>query len=367
MRLRRILPSLALVCVLVLAGCSGGGLNNSTAGTGNGNSTLITTPTVTPTDTTTQTATATPTETATVQTPPSTPTTTPTPTTTATPTATSTATPTATTTPTTTPTATPTSTPTATPTATVTPTPKPSAFSSIEGGTVRTATVVRVIDGDTFEVRFKNGETDTVRLIGVDTPEPIISNMDPSEYGIPDTTAGQDWLLRWADEASNYATTKLEGKQVRVVTDPQSDERGYYGRLLAYVYINYENFGKQLLERGLARVYTGGEFVLEDEYLSIEADAQAANRGLWSFEKTTTPTATPTPVPTDGGEDDDGSDGGAGVNYPPPSNDGAPGDRYDCGDFDDPAVAQQWFEAHNPKEDPSGLDSDGDSEACESL
>lgn len=234
-----------------------------------------------------------------------------------------------------------------------------SASSPIEGGTVRIATVVQVTDGDTFEVRFKNGETDTVRLIGVDTPEPIISNMDPSEYGIPDTTIGRDWLLRWANEASHYATTELEGEQVRVVTDPKSENRGYYGRLLAYVYFDGESFGAQLLERGLARVYTGGEFAREDEYLNIEADAQAANRGLWGFEEDTTPT----PVPED--RSSEGNNGDSGVTYPPPSNDGAPGDKYDCSDFDNQSIAQKWFESHNPDQDPSGLDGNNDGQACE--
>ena len=38
-------------------------------------------------------------------------------------------------------------------------------------GTEWTVTVTRVIDGDTIEARFPNGEVDTIRLLGVDTPE----------------------------------------------------------------------------------------------------------------------------------------------------------------------------------------------------
>lgn len=231
-----------------------------------------------------------------------------------------------------------------------------------DGGETRTATVIDVVDGDTVDVRFPDGTVETIRLIGVDTPETAEQYMDPSEYGIPNSPQGRDWLLMWGKNAKEFATQRLAGEKITVVFDPESERRGYYGRLLAYVYIDGENFGKQLLTRGLARVYTGGSFTLEEEYLDIKADAQTANRGLWGFKGTTTPTATPTPAPNDGNDDDDGS---GGVNYPPPSNDGAPGDRYDCSDFDDPAVAQQWFEAHNPEEDPSGLDSDGDGQACE--
>jgi micrococcal nuclease len=235
-------------------------------------------------------------------------------------------------------------------------------LSPIEGGETRTATVIDVVDGDTVDVRFANGTVETVRLIGVDTPETAQRYMDPAEYGIPDTPQGRDWLLMWGKNAKQFATQRLAGEQVTVVFDPAGDRRGYYGRLLAYIYTDGQNFGKALLKNGLARVYTGAEFALEDTYLTLEAEAQTENVGLWGFEGDTTPTPTATPSPSD---DDDDSDANGGVNYPPPSYDGAPGDKYDCGDFNDPAVAQQWFEAHNPKEDPSGLDGNGDGQACE--
>lgn len=216
---------------------------------------------------------------------------------------------------------------------------------------------MRVVDGDTLEVEFASGETDTVRLVGVDTPETAEQYMNPSEYNVPDTPQGRDWLLMWGDRASAFATEQLVGEQVQVVTDPESDERGGFGRLLAYIYHDGENFGKQLLERGLARVYTDGEFSLESEYLDIESTAQANNRGLWGFEGDTS-TATPTPTDTPA------SDGGSG-DLPPPSNDPDASDPYDCSDFDSQEQAQQVLEQDSS--DPSGLDSDDDGTACESL
>ena len=54
-----------------------------------------------------------------------------------------------------------------------------------------------------MEVELADGSTDTVRLIGVDTPETTLSRVDPPEYeGIPDTTAGRDWLYNWGQRAS---------------------------------------------------------------------------------------------------------------------------------------------------------------------
>lgn len=346
MRHRSILFAVALACLLVLAGCSSSPAGNNTTGTTMEQPTAATsTHTQTPltTATTTPTATASPTATATA-----TPSPTATPTRTATPTATPTSTPTAT------PTATPTPTPTttATPTPTATPESEPSVPSEISGGDARQATVTRVIDGDTVEVEFQNDETDTIRLIGVDTPETTLSRTDPAEFeGIPTTQAGKDHLYNWGQRASDFATEQLSGQEIRVVTDGEGDRRGSFGRLLAYIYTDGENFNRQLLDQGYARLYDS-EFSLREEFESVEAQAQSNNVGLWDFEGESTPTPTATPE-SDGGGDE----------TPTPS--GGSGDPYDCSDFSSQEQAQQYFESVSG--DPSGLDANSDGQACESL
>jgi micrococcal nuclease len=163
----------------------------------------------------------------------------------------------------------------------------------------------------------------------------------------------------WGENAKTFATQRLADEQVTVVFDPTGDRRGYYGRLLAYIYNDGESFDKALLKKGLARVYTGATFALEDTYLGLEAEAQSEDVGLWGFEGGATPTATPTPT------DDPADTGGGGLETPTPSNDGDLPDPYDCGDFDSQDVAQQILD-NNP-DDPSELDSDRDGMACESL
>lgn len=37
----------------------------------------------------------------------------------------------------------------------------------------------------------------------------------------------------------------------------------------------------------------------------------------------------------------------------------------DCDDFKSQRQAQKFFKKHNPREDPHGLDADGDGKACE--
>jgi endonuclease YncB( thermonuclease family) len=104
----------------------------------------------------------------------------------------------------------------ATPRAKPTPRPEPAP---------QTYLVTRVVDGDTL--RLSNGET--VRLIGIDTPE-----------------AGRCA----ADRATDTLIQLVHGKQVRL---RGSDEgRDVYGRLLRYVDVGRHDAGLRLIKNGLA-------------------------------------------------------------------------------------------------------------------
>ncbi len=52
---------------------------------------------------------------------------------------------------------------------------------------------------------------------------------------------------------------------------------------------------------------------------------------------------------------------------PAPGPNPPPGGDVNCSDFDTQEEAQAFFDANNPAQDPYGLDTDGDGEACESL
>ena len=205
------------------------------------------------------------------------------------------------------------------------------------------AMVVRVIDGDTFDVVLSDGSMDRVRLLGVDTPETTGSNR-PNEYrGIADAGC----LKSWGEEATTFAATLIEGRQVTLRLDAIAGERGFYGRLLAYVIVEERDLGSLLLESGYARVYVEGESSLEEEYLRLEESAYERKRGLWG--------CSGVGVPKTGG---------------PPSNlryDPAGPDR-DCGDFLSWDEAQAFFvSAGGPSIDSHRLDGDNDGIACERL
>ena len=149
-------------------------------------------------------------------------------------------------------------------------------------------TITQVVDGDTVEARFPNGEVDTLRLLGVDTPETSYDHVSPDEFeGIPDTTAGRDHLYDWGERATAFATEELEGETVRIAIDSAADRRGGYGRLLVYIYTDEGTFNELLLTQGYARLYESS-FTLESEFAAAERTARDEAVGLWAFEEGST-------------------------------------------------------------------------------
>jgi micrococcal nuclease len=126
--------------------------------------------------------------------------------------------------------------------------------------------VVRAVDGDTLEVAIDDGPVETVRLIGVDTPETVK----------PDTP-----VQCFGPAASRFEHRQVEGHRVRLLTGVEP--RDFYGRLLAYVWIEGRFLEAELLRRGLARLLT---FHPNDRFAhKFEAIAQIAARrgkGLWN-------------------------------------------------------------------------------------
>ncbi len=131
------------------------------------------------------------------------------------------------------------------------------ALARIRGGG-QTGLVTRVVDGDTIHVST-NGITDTVRLLGVDTPE-----------------TGETFSA----EATAALEALLDGKTVTLETDVET--RDMYGRLLAYVWVGQTMANEELLRLGLATLYTVPPNARYTERLQAAQDeAQAARVGIW--------------------------------------------------------------------------------------
>ena len=97
--------------------------------------------------------------------------------------------------------------------------------------------VVRVVDGDTIVIRY-SGKYEKVRLLCVNTPESVH----------PD----QKQNIPMGKVASNYTLKKLTGKYVNLEFEIKK-LRGYYGRLLAYVFVDGKNLNLDLVRQGLSR------------------------------------------------------------------------------------------------------------------
>lgn len=147
-----------------------------------------------------------------------------------------------------------------------------------------TGTIIRPIDGDTFEVERDDGTPVIVRLLGIDTPEVSRQFQDTGEFGLPATKQAQVCLLNWGRRASEYSTT-LAGKDVTLRTDPRAGESDQYGRTLAYAFVDGTHINHDLLRNGLARVYSGETFEAEPAFMETELTAHTNNTGLWGCDE----------------------------------------------------------------------------------
>lgn len=136
------------------------------------------------------------------------------------------------------------------------------------------ANVVRVVDGDTINVRFKqeldDGNIYKVRLIGIDTPES--KHIDKSK----NTKEGQI--------AYEYTKKMLEGKDIILEFDIAPKDK--YGRFLAYVYLENELYNKHLLDIGYAKIMTiqpNSKYV--EIFKKAQKEARENNRGFWKNNK----------------------------------------------------------------------------------
>lgn len=127
--------------------------------------------------------------------------------------------------------------------------------------------VVKVIDGDTITVKM-NGKNETIRLIGIDTPE----TKDP-----------RTGVQCFGKEATAKLKTVI-GTKVAIVRDEREGERDKYDRLLAYIYNEEGLFlNKYLIEQGYAYEYTYDDpYIYQKEFKAAQADAKAKKRGLWA-------------------------------------------------------------------------------------
>ncbi len=135
------------------------------------------------------------------------------------------------------------------------------------------AVVTRTVDGDTIHARL-DGQTEdaTVRLLGINTPESVDPRRPVECFG---------------KEASKHAKELLEGKRIRLESDPEADDHDKYGRILRKVILeDGKNFNALMVADGYATAYVSFPMNAgyKRELKKLEEEARLAKRGLWATE-----------------------------------------------------------------------------------
>lgn len=127
-----------------------------------------------------------------------------------------------------------------------------------------TATVKRVLDGDTFDLT----DGRRIRMLGIDAPE--VSHEDqPAEP--------------YSSEASEWLKSRIEGASVSLRVDSAKKDR--YGRVLAWVYDeNGKLLNEEMLADGLVKLLPdfGLPADLEPQLRQAESEARILKKGLWA-------------------------------------------------------------------------------------
>lgn len=127
--------------------------------------------------------------------------------------------------------------------------------------------VTRFDDGDTIAVNM-NGVNETVRFIGVDTPE----THDPRKA-----------VQCFGQAAAAFTKQLIDNNPVRLEADPLNTNRDRYGRLLRYVYLSDGTLiNAEIIKQGYGFAYLSFPVTKADEFRTYEKEAREANRGLWS-------------------------------------------------------------------------------------
>lgn len=128
-------------------------------------------------------------------------------------------------------------------------------------------TVVSVTDGDTIKVETGRGR-ESVRLIGIDTPEVDHSGPDDDCFG---------------EEAKAYLTAMLNGDRVWLTFDAECED--HFGRTLAYVHRGTDEHPfvqRMLLQGGWARAFAIEPNVsFRNMFESDQSGAMASSAGMW--------------------------------------------------------------------------------------
>jgi len=139
---------------------------------------------------------------------------------------------------------------------------------------------MRVVDGDTLKVNIK-GREESIRLIGVDTPESRINKKTKKDA----MRSGQDveTIIAMGKKATAYVEGLVKQEDL-IAIEFDVQERDKYGRLLGYVYLsNGKMINEEIVKAGYANVMTVPPNIkYKDRFLRAYKHAKERKAGLWN-------------------------------------------------------------------------------------
>lgn len=129
--------------------------------------------------------------------------------------------------------------------------------------------VYSVIDGDTFRYRKEDWTLQSVRLLGVDSPESNTARYRTTE-------------CFWK-EAKNYLTNLIKNQYVTLEFDQNSSSSDAYGRMLVYVYLDGKLVNETLIAEWYAKEYTyKTSYTHQSTFKQAEENAKKSEKWLRS-------------------------------------------------------------------------------------
>ncbi len=122
--------------------------------------------------------------------------------------------------------------------------------------------VIKIVDGDTYDILLDNNTTKRIRMDGIDAPE----------RGMPFYKVAKDYLGQICF-----------GKSVRIL-QTNTDR---YGRAIAKSYLGDSELGLLMVEAGYAWHYK--KYSSDEQLASAEMEARNKRIGLWSDENPIAP------------------------------------------------------------------------------
>ncbi|SEP66481.1 thermonuclease family protein [Natrinema salaciae] len=146
-----------------------------------------------------------------------------------------------------------------------------------------------VLTGDTYEVEYEDGTTETVRLAGIDAPAEEKDEVDYEAFGYESNQTAR--LADFGYKARRLGQAEIWREDVEVEIDPTTPETDENGNRLVFIHHEYGggrgqdsvwNMSQKLIGLGLART-VDVESKYRDELANAESSAIERGEGMWEY------------------------------------------------------------------------------------